>query len=91
MSKSIAGLVIDLSAQEFNIGTDLLCSLTGIFNFEAWEIESKWNFEESSEKHIVKSESGHLHPGSAGPPHIALLTSLKVTLQSAIILGHLFL
>jgi len=45
---------------------------------------------ESLHEGRVKAKSGHLHPGSTGPPHVTF-TLAEIALESGIVSGHLFL
>lgn len=68
----------------------MLCGFTCVLNFEAGEVEAGVVFEEPLHEGGVKAESDHLHPGSAGPPHVTFSLA-KIALESAIVLGHLLL
>lgn len=47
-------------------------------------------FEEAVHQIGVHAKSGHLNPGSAGPPHVTFSLT-EVTLESAVVFGHFFL
>ena len=90
VGESLRGGGVEFGAEVFNLCANLLGGLARVLHFEAGQVEARAVLEESLHKSGVETESGHLHPGSAGPPHVTF-TLAEVTLQSAIVSGHLFL